>query len=65
MVQVIYEEMRFVTGSPYMVPHLAMKEGELGGYRIPKGAEVRVLFMTKCSAKLQHTRERHNAPAPY
>ncbi len=39
--QVMYEDMRYVTSTPYLMPHVATKDGELAGYLVPKGAQVR------------------------
>ncbi len=39
--QAIFELLRYVTITPYLIPHKATQDGELGGYDVPKGAMVR------------------------
>ncbi len=38
--QVLHEQLRYVIGTLFLAPHLAMKDGDLGGYMVPKGAQV-------------------------
>lgn len=42
-VQVIFELLRYSSVAPFLVPHVALKDCELGGYRVAKGTEVSVL----------------------
>ncbi len=41
--QTIWELFRFTSEVPLLVPHLALRDTTVAGYRVPKGAEVRVV----------------------
>ena len=40
--QCLHEQIRYVPVTPFLVPHLAMEDGELGTYRLPKGTAVKI-----------------------